>query len=220
MSDDCQCEAPPECDIECEKGQKKDLWACECLDKPMCDLCEAGQKQHPWTCECKDYWSHDIKCRWGGDLDSDACMCSATRGEETREFEPKCKRGYELNDACDSCDIKEGWMNKPIKCANGQGWNAEENRCDFWVCPEAEECEEGFFWHKMKCECQEKKDRKAEGAMHKGDKRGSGDNGNESLKKGKGQKGQKGQKEQGKEEGQGNRQRSRNSQSSRSGRGN
>lgn len=56
MTEDCMCEGNPECMIaptECVEGQYFDIWACGCLDWPVCDAqCEKGFVHHKLTCEC------------------------------------------------------------------------------------------------------------------------------------------------------------------------
>lgn len=205
LSDDCQCQAPPECDLECEKGQKLNKWDCACEDKPVCEPCgESGMKQHPWTCECRSYLSMDLKCRFG-DLDAESCMCSAEKDGEVKEFEPKCKRGYEMDDSCSTCNLSEEHLCKPVKCGLGQGWSTEDCMCvSLPECASDEvECDEGMRYDKVSCECVEgkkkggKKGGKGE-ESEEGELKESADGAKEGAKGdkkgGKGGKGKKGGK--------------------------
>jgi len=174
-------EAQSECDVDCERGQKVDE-NCVCIDKAEeCTPCGVGFMQDPWSCECINYYNYDAECKWG-DKQDDACMCNIETWFGTWEKEPRCKKGFELQDGC-SCALKEEWLCKPIKChAQNQGWSEEKCACDvFPVCETEElECADEERWDKMACACAEKKrgGRKGRKGGKKGkrdDKRGESD---------------------------------------------
>jgi len=153
----CECEAPPVCDLECDKkaGQRKDAWTCECLEKPVCEPCaEAGFKQHPWTCECRSYYSMDAKCGKKGTMNDSCDECSS----EDKTWEPKCRKSYTLDSETCSCNISDEGKDKPIKCTEGQGWDTEAKKCVTAAeCADVVECEKGQRWDVMACECADKK---------------------------------------------------------------
>lgn len=160
--DDCMCERPPQdCEIECERGQKKNPWECECEDMPICEPCgKKGQKQHPWTCECRDYTSMPLKCRWGMELvaTEDQCMCQKETDDGMKERKARCRKGYEVSADCSTCDLMEEYTCKRRRCTKGQAWSDDEcmcvahDECGF----EKEECDEGMYYDKLECECLDK----------------------------------------------------------------
>lgn len=188
----CECIRPPtDCSLDCEKGQRKNLWDCECEDQPICEPCEQGFKQQPWTCECKSYYTMDMKCRWGGEgvvpeLEGDQCMCNWTYEEEDKSKEAKCMRGYTASSDCSTCELED--KTKRIQCPKGQGWSTDSNQCvTLPDCGDAStECEEGSYFNKVECACTEKgeRERKQGGKDKKGGKSGKDQKGDKGDKSG------------------------------------